>query len=589
MDLSARTHALVVAILAAAFVTFAAPTDAEAFCGFYVSGAEADLYNDATVVSLMRQDKRTVLSMQNSYEGPPEDFAMVVPVPVVLKKKQVKTLPDSVFKKLDTLTAPRMVEYWERDPCNNPPPRRKRSAMADSLGAQPSTMAEKSEDAEPKVKVEAKFKVGEYDVVVLSSTESTALEDWLNENEYNIPDGAAPYFKPYIENGQYFFVAKVDTEKLKFDDAGKAILSPLRFHYDTEDFALPVRLGLINSKGAQDLIAFIVANGQRYEVANYPNVTIPTNIVVNDEVKGNFGAFYNELFNNVLDENPKAVVTEYSWATSSCDPCPGPPLTHSDLMTLGADVLGGNDGGANEQPGPQPRSRRRVGPPPVVRSNWVVTRLHARYDKHTLGKDLVFKAAPPIVGGRGMPQGAEGTFAEKGSKEGGINNFQGRYINLHHWDGEVACENPQRGIWGGPNNQPDAGKADAAGDIAFDKSTSELALAKYVEEDTIAGLKHPVANYSEPIGAVVGQDGEATTGGGDSTDDEATDGETSDDETSDDDNSEDTDDDSASSTNRFPHQRGATPGGCASDSGTKEAGAAVLALFLLIGGVRRFR
>lgn len=97
MDLTHRAHAAVAALLAATFLTFAAPADADAFCGFYVSGAEVDLYNDATMVSLMRQGKRTVLAMQNSDEGPPKDFAMVVPVPVpvVLEKKQVKTLPSS--------------------------------------------------------------------------------------------------------------------------------------------------------------------------------------------------------------------------------------------------------------------------------------------------------------------------------------------------------------------------------------------------------------------------------------------------------------------------------------------------------------
>jgi hypothetical protein len=61
---------------------------------------------------------------------------------------------------------------------------------------------------------------------------------------------------------------------------GMAQLSPLRFHYDAEQFNLPVRLGMINSAGAQDLIVHILAANQRYEVANYPNVTIPTNINV---------------------------------------------------------------------------------------------------------------------------------------------------------------------------------------------------------------------------------------------------------------------------------------------------------------------
>ncbi|MEZ4403504.1 MAG: DUF2330 domain-containing protein [Kofleriaceae bacterium] len=50
-----------------------------------------------------------------------------------------------------------------------------------------------------------------------------------------------------------FFVAKVDPAKVAFKD-GRAALSPLRFHYDSDEFALPIRLGLANSSGTQDLI-----------------------------------------------------------------------------------------------------------------------------------------------------------------------------------------------------------------------------------------------------------------------------------------------------------------------------------------------
>src|SRR5829696_2449791 len=80
---------------------------ADAFCGFYVSGSGAKLSNDATQVVLMRQGTRTVLSMQNDYKGPLEDFAMVVPVPVVLKETEVKTLSKDVFERLDSLGSPR--------------------------------------------------------------------------------------------------------------------------------------------------------------------------------------------------------------------------------------------------------------------------------------------------------------------------------------------------------------------------------------------------------------------------------------------------------------------------------------------------
>ena len=110
-----RVHVLT-AILIISPLTLGA-TPAHAFCGFYVAGGESSLFNDATQVVLMRWGQRTVLSMQNNYQGPPENFAMVVPVPVVLQQENVKTLSPEIFAKVDNLSAPRLVEYWEHDPC----------------------------------------------------------------------------------------------------------------------------------------------------------------------------------------------------------------------------------------------------------------------------------------------------------------------------------------------------------------------------------------------------------------------------------------------------------------------------------------
>src|SRR5688572_1898682 len=90
---------------------------ADAFCGFYVSGSNKKMFADASNVVLMRSGTRTVLSMQNDYRGPLEDFAMVVPVPVVLKEGDVRVIPKAVFDRIDSLGSPRLVEYWEQDPC----------------------------------------------------------------------------------------------------------------------------------------------------------------------------------------------------------------------------------------------------------------------------------------------------------------------------------------------------------------------------------------------------------------------------------------------------------------------------------------
>src|SRR5204862_1165184 len=118
--------------------------------------------------------------------------------------------------------------------------------------------------------------------------------------KYNIPAGAAPLLRPYVEAGSKFFVAKVDPQKVKFE-AGRAALSPLRFHYDADEFTLPIRLGLANSSGMQDLIVNILAPQQRYEVANYPNATSPTNLDGQPSVKGSFGAFYAALFDRTIE------------------------------------------------------------------------------------------------------------------------------------------------------------------------------------------------------------------------------------------------------------------------------------------------
>src|ERR1043165_6128653 len=104
-------------MLAIAATIAATSSVASAFCGFYIDTNGSEMVNNATQVVLMRQGTRTVLSMQNNYQGPPQDFAMVIPVPVVLSEKDVKTLPKDVFKKVDTMGSPRLVEYWEQDPC----------------------------------------------------------------------------------------------------------------------------------------------------------------------------------------------------------------------------------------------------------------------------------------------------------------------------------------------------------------------------------------------------------------------------------------------------------------------------------------
>jgi hypothetical protein len=476
------------------------PHSAAAFCGFYVTGADASLYANATMVVLMRDGTRTVLSMQNNYQGPPEAFALVIPVPTVLQQEQVKVLPKDVFGKIDTLSAPRLVEYWEADPCQQA---LARGAVATSAaGPAPQASSGAGGSSASAVRIEAQFEVGEYDVVILSADDSSALDTWLRDNQYNIPAGAEPVLMPYVAAGMKFFVAKVDPARVTFE-GDQAALSPLRFHYDTPEFSLPVRLGLLNSQGSQDLIVNILAP-KRYELANYPNVTIPTNIRVQNAVRDSFPSFYEALFARTLEQNPGAVVTEYSWASSSCDPCPTPPLGQGELLTLGADVLQdvASSGGS------PPSGGAPVMPPWASSTNFTLTRLHARYTKDSLGADLVFQPADGIAGGQGVPDQKGNLNQVVQTGQGDWNSFQGRYVILHPWDKALTCQNPVRGIWGGPpgggtstqapRNGALSGKAPAAGDLPalVAESIPSLSVKATKPVDPLPGL--PISTSAQP-------------------------------------------------------------------------------------------
>jgi MYXO-CTERM domain-containing protein len=494
MHKSKLSHLLASSFLAASLagiVLLGAPPQAEAFCGFYVAGADTKLYNNATTVVMMRDGTRTVLAMQNNYQGPPENFAMVVPVPVVLGENDVKTLERTVFDRVDQLAAPRLVEYWEQDPCYEPPReryRRHRGVYKDMA----MTAAPEAAGGDYGVTIEAQFTVGEYEIVVLGAQDSTGLDAWLRDNGYKIPEGAAPVLEPYVASGMKFFVAKVDVSKVTFNPQGQAMLSPLRFHYDSDQFNLPVRLGLINSNGDQDLLVHILGLNKRYEAANYPNVTIPTNLEVKNETREHFGEFYASLFDHTLEQNPKAIVTEYSWAASSCDPCPVPSLSGQEVRVLGADVL--------------PSLAQYFDAQGNITDEWslpsmfTLTRLHARYSKESLGEDIVFQEAPAIVGGREFLQ--ENGVLERGSRpsEYGGDNFQARYIIRHYWDGPVNCANPNFGIWGGPPSEPAPATA-VARDLAFVKRDAKLDRFVTAAAHSELGLEGEVAAPEIPHAA----------------------------------------------------------------------------------------
>jgi hypothetical protein len=397
-------------IMLLGLLTLISVDQVSAFCGFYVAKGDLKLFNKTSQVIIVRDGDHTVITMSSDYQGDAKDFAMVVPVPEVLKESDIRVVQQYIFDKFDAFTSPRLVEYWDENPCgsyryyNEAPTSAARSATKDL------SMDDFAEDEKSLgVTIEAKYTVGEYDILILSAKESSGLKTWLVQNDYKIPSGADEVLQPYITDGMKFFVVKVNLEKQK--SLGVQTLRPLQIQFNSSRFMLPIRLGMANSDGAaQDMIVYAFTRKGRVETANYRTTKLPTDREIPEFVmsEGLFPNFYKDMYGKAwANEGKNNVMLEYAWDESSqqsmhCDPCPTPPLTFAEIREAGVwwvepDQYNGSYFG-----------------------DLFITRLHVRYDRAHFPQDLMFLNTPDQ------------------------SNFQGRYVIRHAATGDLNCAEGKR-------------------------------------------------------------------------------------------------------------------------------------------------
>jgi hypothetical protein len=382
------------------------------FCGFYVSKADGTLKNKTSQVILVRDGNRSVITMYNDFKGDTKDFAMVVPVPVVLRKDDIKVVDQAIFQTLNDYSAPRLVEYWDENPCNTSRyDEDRKMAPLNAMSERSANGVMVAKDKTLGIKIEAKYLIGEYDILILSAKESGGLKEWLTSNGYKIPEGAEEVLDPYIKSNLKFFVVKVnEKEKQKLNNN---FLRPIQISFNSPKFMLPIRLGMANADGDQDLIVYAFTRKGRIESTNYRNVDIVSNKNIPLFVQKNFGAFYGNLFTNQWDKEDKSVgFLEYAWNVTpvnpmKCDPCVGNPPTEQDLVQSGVWWIGNknwNDYSDIDEDLDNNYSK-----------NVHFTRLHFRYNRRSFPQDLMFQVTP------------------------NTQNYQARYIITHPATGDFNC------------------------------------------------------------------------------------------------------------------------------------------------------
>jgi hypothetical protein len=384
--------------LALSFLAFGA-REAHSFCGFYVAKADTKLFNQASQVVLVRDGDRTVLTMANDFKGNPKEFAVVIPVPTVLQRGQIHVAEKALIDHLDAYSAPRLVEYFDPNPCE-PMEFDKARPAPSAVGMAREGGGNEARARSLGVTIEATYTVGEYDIVILSAKQSDGLETWLVESGYRIPAGASRVLGGYLRQGMKFFVAKVNLREQS--KLGFSYLRPFQIAFESPKFMLPIRLGMVNADGPQELFIYTLTRKGRVETTNYRTVKLPSDVEVPEFVKGEFAGFYRSMFKRqVAKQDMSTLFLEYAWDMAWCDPCAADPLSGEELRQLGVFWQGrsGSSSGAQDV---------------------FLSRLHVRYDAAHFPEDLVFQ--------------------QTADRE----NFQGRYILRHPWKGPDRCAEASR-------------------------------------------------------------------------------------------------------------------------------------------------
>ncbi|MEM8637901.1 MAG: DUF2330 domain-containing protein [Cyanobacteria bacterium P01_G01_bin.54] len=427
---------------------------AAAFCGFFVSQANTSLFNQASQVIIARDHYRTILTMANDYQGDIENFALVVPIPVAISEDQVHVGDPAILRRLDEFSAPRLVEYIDSDPCAV------RMGTSFSFGINESQLGSApvgsaGELAYPSdqtlgVTVEQRFNRGEYNILLLSAKESKGLETWLQHNGYRLPPDASSVLRPYIRQNFKFFVAKANLDE--FEQQGFQTLRPLQIAYESPRFSLPIRLGMLNAQGDQDLIVYLLTPSGRVELTNYRTVEMTT-ATVPEFVENEFDAFYQALLQTSYDqENREVAFLEYAWDMSQCDPCVADPLTPQELRQAGVFWL------SLSPPRPeQPASALPPFPERLMTQQAYITRLHLRYSRDRFPEDLTFQTT------------------------GNRRNFQARYPIWRPYRGDLNC--------------PAAASYRAS---VRDRQAREIATTAQLTGWDITELHHKVAWLNDP-------------------------------------------------------------------------------------------
>jgi hypothetical protein len=249
--------ASVCAIAASGAMAMVSPRQAHACGGCFVAAETNTVVTDHRMIFSVSRDK-TTLHDQIRYEGSPESFAWVLPI---AGDVEVGISSDAVFAALDANTTNRVIT----PPTQCPPPPNCRGRGGGSFAAAEAPRADAG--ASSNVTVHKQETVGPYETVQLSADDPRALDLWLSNNRYVVPDVVKPVIAAYVAERSRFLAMKL------VPGAAVSAMRPVRITTQGAGTTLPLRMIAAGTGPNVGITMWILGEG-RYEPSNFPTFTI---------------------------------------------------------------------------------------------------------------------------------------------------------------------------------------------------------------------------------------------------------------------------------------------------------------------------
>jgi MYXO-CTERM domain-containing protein len=245
-----KKHLLVGLALGAAVLIGHEPA-AEACGGCFIPRETPSVVTDHRMIFSISNDQSTLYD-QIKYSGKPESFAWVLPFAGDI---EVGTSSDELFAALDLQTQTQI--FAPRSPCGFPPICEYSSSSGSAAGLAGSSSGNLSG-----VVVLHNEVVGPYETVQLEATDPQALDKWLGDHHYDIPETVKPVLAAYqAEHFNFLAIKLVPGEQVQ-------AMKPIRVTTKGSNVALPLRMVSAGTGATVGITLWVVAEG-RYEPSNF--------------------------------------------------------------------------------------------------------------------------------------------------------------------------------------------------------------------------------------------------------------------------------------------------------------------------------